>query len=264
MIDVKQTTDEATQTPTDGAAAQSAQASPLLILQPIPEPRADAQYQLDELLAYHDRAFVAYVYNAICDHAPTAEEFAATLADLRYGRRSKVEIIEGLCAGRGRARVLGLPSPLARRVARWPVVGRVLRLLRALARVPLLIEHQQKFEAYALAQQQLIADHLNQALTDAGDALAMLSEALAEVRRELAGHEGFLVQEQRVIVETQKVVLNDLQAQLRESDARHEQARAALAAELAHLRALVAQLRTPTAEGEATGRAATPPEGEQT
>jgi hypothetical protein len=129
-----------------------------------------SQYHVAELLSYHDRHFVESVYRAILGRAPFPSEGARELDELRGGRAGKVEIIERLLssseareAGR-EVRVEGLPSPAMRRLGRVPVVGYVLRLARALVRLPLLMQHQQQFEIYALAQQQLIADYLNRTL----------------------------------------------------------------------------------------------------
>ncbi|HEY9403055.1 MAG TPA: hypothetical protein VIQ24_10200 [Pyrinomonadaceae bacterium] len=129
-----------------------------------------SQYHVTELLSYHDRHFVESVYQAILGRAPFPAEGESALDELRGGRAGKVEIIERLlsspearAAGRG-VRIEGLPSPAMRRLGRVPVVGYVLRLVRALVRLPLLMQHQQQFEIYALAQQQLIVDYLNRTL----------------------------------------------------------------------------------------------------
>src|SRR2546423_771553 len=190
MIEVNKPTAEAGAR-VDGAQADVSAATaahlPALELQPAVAHDDRDYYQLDELLNYHDRAFVARVYTALLKRAPTEAEQARALADLRSGRRSKVEIIEDLllaarASGQPAVRVAGLSSPLARRVGRWPLVGYVLRLLRGLARVPTLMQHQQQFEAYALGQQPRIADHINGVLTpalaDAVESLLMLSDSL--------------------------------------------------------------------------------------
>jgi hypothetical protein len=138
-----------------------------LVLQPDFETGDRSQYHVAELLAYHDRHFVEAVYKAVLGRAPFEAERARELDELRGGRASKVEIIEDLlasaqarAAGR-RVRIEGLPSPWMRRLGRMPVVGYVLRLARALVRLPVSMQHQQQFEVYALAQQQRIADHVN-------------------------------------------------------------------------------------------------------
>jgi hypothetical protein len=139
-----------------------------LVLQPDFRPGERSQYRVAELLAFHDRHFVEGVYRAILGRAPFPAEGARELDELRGGRAGKVEIIERLLtspeAGRRRVRVEGLPSPAMRRLGRVPVVGYLLRLARALARLPVLMQHHQQFESYALAQQQLIADYLNRTL----------------------------------------------------------------------------------------------------
>lgn len=134
-------------------------------------------YHVAELLQYHDQQFVESVYSVVLGRKPCDAERARELAELRGGRASKVEIIERLLAAQKeeeeevegasparRVRIEGLPSPVARRLSRLPVLGSVLRLGRAILRLPVLMRHQQEFEIYALAQQQLIADYVNRAL----------------------------------------------------------------------------------------------------
>jgi hypothetical protein len=155
---------------TSGDASPPADAlSPIepLVLQGDFEAGGRDAYHVEDLLRYHDGHFIENAYIALLGRAPFDAERARELDDLRGGRASKVEIIERLlsspeAAGGRRVRVEGLPSPLMRRLSRVPVVGYVLRLASALVRLPLLIQHQQQFEIYALAQQQLITDHVNQ------------------------------------------------------------------------------------------------------
>jgi hypothetical protein len=160
---------------------------PPLELQPEQLPAEAEVYQLHELVRFHDRAFVTYAYAALTKRAPTPEELARELDDLRSGRRDKVEIIEGLLDGRehpATVRVVGLRGGVWRRASRWPVVGYAWRLLRGLASVPLQLKHQQRFEAYSLGQQQKIEDHVNgviaPAVADSIDAVLMLSESLQD------------------------------------------------------------------------------------
>ncbi|MCA1556622.1 MAG: hypothetical protein LC747_08035, partial [Acidobacteria bacterium] len=131
-------------------------------------------YHVAELLQYHDQHFVENVYSAILGRKPFDAERARELAELRGGRASKIEIIERLLTAQAeeaegasparRVRIEGLPSPVVRRLSRVPLLGYVLRLGRALLRLPVLMQHQQEFEIYALAQQQLIADYVNRSL----------------------------------------------------------------------------------------------------
>jgi hypothetical protein len=159
-------------------------------------PAAD-HYHLDDLLQYHDRAFVIQTYAALTGSAPTIEQLTNTLDKLRSGRLSKIEIIDRVMAtradGQPAVRVVGLPSTTARRVTRWPLIGYVLRIVKGLARLPVLIQDQQRFEAYALAQQQQIADYINDLLApaaagqmdsqmnDAVESVLMLSDSIIEL-----------------------------------------------------------------------------------
>ncbi|PYS91965.1 MAG: hypothetical protein DMF64_10425 [Acidobacteria bacterium] len=262
-----------------GAAVEASSSLPPLELQPAAARAPASSYQLDELLRYHDRAFVEQVYVALLRRPPTDAERARTLEDLRGGRRSKIEIIEGLLTGadgQATARVVGLPSPTMRRVGRWPVIGYVWRLLRGLVRLPVLMQHQQQFEAYALGQQQRIAEHINDVLAptlaDALDSVVMLSDSLLTLQAQLqadiatlnevltaqqheqqqqqqrydagiAAQQELIVQEQHVIVETQKVALEELRAQLRELAATHEQQHAELIEQVRRLQTLFESAR---------------------
>lgn len=153
---------------TDAPETQPAPYIDSLVLQPDFQAGDRSHYHVAELVAYHDRKFVDADYKAILRRLPSLAERGRELEDLRGGRAGKVEIIERLLAspearssGRG-GRVEGLPSPLMRRLSRVPVLGYALRLVRALARLPVSMQHQQQFEIYALAQQQRIVDYINQ------------------------------------------------------------------------------------------------------
>jgi hypothetical protein len=231
-----------------------------LRLQDALAPRADARYHVEELFSFHDRAFVESAFAAALSRAPTARELEATLAELRASRRSKSEIIEDLCEteeGRrvgARERIVGVgEAGWKRRVRRLPVVGYLWQLLSSVVRLPTALRHRQEFETYALAQQQLIADHFNEqqrrlarlfdeqglllhaqladelhrAVADANAAISILADALAEmsarlseaqhgVERRLNAQQDFLTQEQHAIVEAQKAVLAEIEARLGE------------------------------------------------
>lgn len=154
----------------ESAAARGDASAPhigLLVLQPDAQVADRERYHVTELMAFHDRRFVESVYKAILGRAPLLAERTRELDELRGGRVGKVEIIERLLsspearASERRVKIEGLPSPLMRRLGRMRFVGYALRILRALVRLPVSMQHQQQFEIYALAQQQLIADYIN-------------------------------------------------------------------------------------------------------
>jgi hypothetical protein len=226
-----------------------------LKLQPDAEQTDAGHYFRDELLKYHDRVFIEHVYSALARRQPTQAELTNTLDDLRSGRTSKMEIIESLlgaqAGGQPTVHVDGLPSPMLRRFSRWPVIGYLLRILRGFTRIPLLIENQQQFEAYALGQQQRIEEYVNDVIVSAllriTRAMDEQQQRLDELQRshakEAAGQREFLVQEQRAIVEAQKVALSELQEQLRALARAHADKRAELTAEVRDLPAPIEDQR---------------------
>ncbi len=224
-------------------------AIPPLRLQPDAEQTDAVHYHLDELLRYHDRAFIEHVYAALAKREPTQTELTNTLDDLRSGRRRKIEIIECLLAaqtgGQPTVHVDGLTSPVRHRLSRWPVIGYMLRIVRDFARVPLLIQHQQQFEAYALGQQQRIADYMNDVVAsavgqqgdatlkaqfaatvaDAAESVMMLSDSLVE----LSGRQAEL----QAQVQDLQIRLQDFQTQREQSEAQLHSALVALTEALA-------------------------------
>jgi hypothetical protein len=140
----------------------------LLRLQPPFAVSADGRYHVSELLSFHDRPFVKAAFAAALAREADPAEVAETLADLRAGRRTKLDIIESLTdsiegrAARAAERIEGLRrGGLSSRLRDLPLVGRVWRILAGVARLPLLMRHQQGFEVYTTAQLQIVADEIN-------------------------------------------------------------------------------------------------------
>ena len=197
----------------DGAATPRESTAPredvapreVLRLQPRLMPRADGLYYVSEILAYHDEAFVEAAFASVLRRAPAEDEFRHTLADLRNGAREKIDILRDLArSAEGKSqvafdRIAGLrQSRVTQYLRGLPVLGHLWQILAAIIRLPVALRHQRQFEAYALAQQQRIADHLNApsgertaaiehdaaelrlAVADANAAVSLLSDALAE------------------------------------------------------------------------------------
>lgn len=137
-------------------------------------------YALRDLLSYHDTTFVQNAYKAIAKREPSPSELTQTLHELRAGLRTKTEIIEELSGKNPNVRVDGLGSPALRRVSRWPIIGYLLTVLRAVGRLPLLVQHQQQFESYIVGQQQRMVDHVNDLSIAAGSEVATPQSELAE------------------------------------------------------------------------------------
>lgn len=178
-------------------ARSAAEPGDVLRLQPRLVPRADGLYYVSEILAYHDEAFVEAAFASVLRRTPADDERRHALSDLRNGAREKIDILRDLARtpeGKSQAafdRIAGLrQSRLAQSLRGLPVVGHLWRILAAIVRLPTALRHQRQFEAYALAQQQLIADHVNEQQRQRDGALervaAELRHAIAELRLAIA------------------------------------------------------------------------------
>ena len=137
-----------------------------IALQPTFQPRSDGRYHVDDLLKYHDRNFIQNAYRAILKRGPDATGYNTFIESLRSAQLNKIDILARLrYSAEGRAKkveIEGLLAPaIIRKAYRVPVIGYLLNLAVAIARLPVMIRGEQQFEAHVLAQQELIAEHLN-------------------------------------------------------------------------------------------------------
>ncbi|MGH9943330.1 MAG: hypothetical protein ACRD9R_13355, partial [Pyrinomonadaceae bacterium] len=127
--------------------------------------RPDDAYHVNDLLGYHDEHFVRNAFLALLKRPAGVTELADYVQALRAGRLGKLDLLRELSASdEARARrvaLAGLPPGAWRRMTQLPIIGRLLRTLRAFTRLPVLLTHVQQLESYTLGQQQRIADHLN-------------------------------------------------------------------------------------------------------
>src|SRR6266571_4159767 len=135
-------------------------------LQPVFQVHSDNHYQVNELLKYHDRAFIQNAYLAVLKRGPDATGFHQFIDALRSGRMNKIDVLARLrYSAEGRAKkvkVDGLLLPAGIRLLyRIPVIGYFLNLLVGIARLPNSLRHEQQFQAHVLAQQEIIAEHAN-------------------------------------------------------------------------------------------------------
>jgi len=169
--------------PEEHATSEPGEAQPSVApfrLQPDSQVDNASSYALADLLNYHDKTFVLNTYAAITKQPPSPAELMQVLQDLRNGHRTKIDIIEQLCARYPNVRVTGLGTPTWRRITSWPGVGYVFRLLRSISRLPMLIQHQQQFESYITGQQQRLADHVNDLSLTMGPDLSLRQSELTE------------------------------------------------------------------------------------
>jgi 2-polyprenyl-3-methyl-5-hydroxy-6-metoxy-1,4-benzoquinol methylase len=151
-----------------------------IVLQSSFQPRSDDHYHINDLLKYHDRAFIQNAYRAILKRGPDAAGFNNFIEALRGGRLNKIDILARLrysTEGRAkRVQIEGLFFPAGIRLLYdLPLLGYLLNLLVGLARLPRSIRNEQQFQAHVLAQQEIIAEHANH-----------LGEIVASLSRETA------------------------------------------------------------------------------
>jgi O-antigen chain-terminating methyltransferase len=155
--------------PANGASAAPGTARatfPKLKLQPDFQPRSNNRYHIGDLLRYHDRAFVDNSYRAILKRPPDATETARDLKRIRSGEFNKIDLLATLrYSSEGKAKGVeldGLTAPaLMRRLGHLPVIGYLVRLFIALARLPHQVRDQREFAGYVLSQNQQTADFIN-------------------------------------------------------------------------------------------------------
>jgi SAM-dependent methyltransferase len=158
--------------PIPGAKKPSAETNPpRLKLQPDFQPRGDHQYHINDLLRYHDRAFVQAAYRAVLKRSPDEVELSRELTRLRSGNANKIDLLATLrLSPEGRAKgveLKGLVVPaLVRRLGQVPLLGYLIRLGIAVVRLPNSIRDQREFGSYILAQHEQIADFINTLTTE--------------------------------------------------------------------------------------------------
>jgi len=144
-----------------------------LDLQPIQlqgrfQPNSESRYHVNDLVKFHDAAFIQNAYRAILKRGPDAVGYRTFLDSLRNARLNKIDILGRLrYSTEGKAKqveVQGLWAPATlRKFYRVPFIGYLVNLLVAVARLPTLVRNQQQFEAHIIAQQEIIVEHLNHA-----------------------------------------------------------------------------------------------------
>ena len=166
---------------------------PQIKLQPDFQPHPDHRYHVNDLLRYHDRAFVLAAYRAVLKRSPDDMELLRDLTRLRSGDVNKIDLLATLrFTPEGRAKGVqldGLAVPaLIRRLGQVPLVGYVIRLGIAFVRLPNLIRDQREFGSYVLSQHEQMADFINQVsarVSECRQELSRLHETQATVAKQL-------------------------------------------------------------------------------
>jgi O-antigen chain-terminating methyltransferase len=130
-------------------------------------PGKENRYHVNDLLKYHDQTFIWNAYRAILKREPDEHGLTQFLQSLRSGRLNKIDVLASLRFSpegkRSGVELDGLARPaLLRKLYRVPALGYLLEMLVGILRLPAMIRSQRQFEGHALAQQELLADQINQ------------------------------------------------------------------------------------------------------
>jgi SAM-dependent methyltransferase len=141
------------------------------------------EYQLADLLGFHDEAFIRNAYEAILKREPDDAGLAQYLQNLRSGRYSKIDILRSLRFSpegrRANVTIHGLGQlSFLRKVYRVPVAGYLVRLVVAITRLPVLITNHRQLESHTMAQFDRVAAHINDTVAHLTDENRALSEQL--------------------------------------------------------------------------------------
>jgi O-antigen chain-terminating methyltransferase len=222
---------------------------PPLQLQPKLEKRD--RYQLNDLLAYHDEAFIRNAYKAILKREPDDAGIAHFLKNLRNGRYSKLDVLYSLkfspegqnanvpVEGLGRLSVL-------RKTYRVPVAGYLLRLVVAIARLPVLVTNFRRLESHTMAQLERVAGHINEAVAHLSNENRKQFETLHKELSDLKGavrlQMNSLMREQEKVVEAFSSTQTDLSSRVDETNQRATEQAEVQQRHAAELQAIKAQL----------------------
>src|ERR1051325_1245992 len=200
---------------------------PQIKLQPDFQPHSDHRYHVNDLLRYHDRAFVNAAYRAVLKRSPDATESTRDLTRLRSGNVNKIDLLAALrFTPEGRAKgvqVDGLVMPaLIRRLGGVPLLGYIIRLGIAFVRLPNLVRDQREFGSYVLSQHEQMAEFINQISARVGECreeLSRLHTAQETVAKQI---DETLMEKQRALELSHAEFQRFAGAQFRELDRRYD------------------------------------------
>lgn len=162
---------------------------PPLELQPEFVPKEDAHYHISDLLQYHDQTFIWNAYRAILKREPDEVGLNQFLTSLRNGRYDKIDILASLrFSPEGESRGVYVedlkPRPFYKRLFQVPFIGYLLEMMVAVLRLPATTRRRRQLEGYTLAQQDLMASHINRLGKATFQATKPFPEEIADLSRE--------------------------------------------------------------------------------
>ena len=153
--------------------------------------RQARHYHVNELLGLHGEDFVRNAYRVLLDREPDEAGVAHHMDQLASGRFNKIDVLSSLHSSpegsKSQVKLSGLSLPVTvRRLGRLPVIGYVVRLFVAIARLPLLIQHQNRYEFYNWSQQQRIIAQQTQHHQELNETHQQISAQILEIMQRAA------------------------------------------------------------------------------
>lgn len=150
-----------------------------------------SHYHVNELLRFHGEDFVRQAYRALLRREPDPPGMSHHVEQLASGRFNKLDVLASLHSspeGRSSQVTLsGLTMPaIVRRLGRIPLFGYFVRLAVGVVRLPLLVQHHNRFEFYTWSQQRNIVEHQDQHHKELSDSLQQISAQLLEMTQRTA------------------------------------------------------------------------------
>lgn len=202
-----------------------------LRLQPDFVPHADDQYQLSDLVQYHDAQFVWNAYCAILKREPDEPGLNNYLQTLRSGRLNKIDVLASLrFSPEGRRHNVNIEGlryrAMFRFIYRVPVLGYLVELAAAVLRLPFLVGQQRALETYLIAQQERIAAHCNHQYQTISHRYQEIAAAISQLNQAVPKSISELSAEQRHFARVQHQQVSALFAnsQNSEMNGRHQPA----------------------------------------
>jgi len=224
---------------------------PPLKLQPELERRE--QYHVNDLLGFHDEAFVRNAYEVILKREADDAGLVGFLNNLRSGRYSKLDILSSLRFSpegeNANVQIEGLGKlSVLRKIYRVPVIGYFLRLAVAIVRLPVLITSFRQLESHTMAQFDRVAGHINEAVAHLASDMREQSEATRTqlvalqqpnelVRRQINS----LLREQEKLIQIESKFRAEMSARINQATQRAQQQTDVLERHTVELQALKTQ-----------------------
>jgi len=143
-------------------------------------------YHVNDLLKFHGDEFVRNAYRALLRREPDEAGMAHHLEGLASGRVNKMDVLSSLHSSpEGRSNQVQLDglalTAAVRKLGRLPIVGYFVRLVIGVARLPRLLQHQNRYEFYAWSQQRRILERQDQQHRELNESLQQISAQILEI-----------------------------------------------------------------------------------